>query len=249
MRWPLKAGVLHGSQVSSQGRMGFIKAQAHQVEGLATPGDGDLHARDKANAVVERRGPGLRQAIQGVVVGERHEAQAIARPRAASSEGGTTPSEAVECICRSTLISWGTILLLSRIPPNRLRRFIMPIHCLGADRPQIHESAYIAPGAQVVGRVALAANTTVWFNAVLRGDNDLLQIGAKTNIQDGAVLHADPDSPSQWVSVSRLATRPWSMAAPSRMRASLESRPSSSTALKLVPTASSGQAHSSRLAV
>jgi carbonic anhydrase/acetyltransferase-like protein (isoleucine patch superfamily) len=43
--------------------------------------------------------------------------------------------------------------------------------------------------------VALAANTTVWFNAVLRGDNDLLQIGAKTNIQDGAVLHADPGFP------------------------------------------------------
>ncbi len=71
----------------------------------------------------------------------------------------------------------------------------MPIHCLGADRPQIHETTYIAPGAQVVGHVALAANTTVWFNAVLRGDNDLLQIGAGTNIQDGAVLHADPGFP------------------------------------------------------
>ena len=71
----------------------------------------------------------------------------------------------------------------------------MPIHCLGADRPQIHETVYIAPGAQVVGRVALAANATVWFNAVLRGDNDLLQIGAGSNIQDGTVLHADPGFP------------------------------------------------------
>jgi carbonic anhydrase/acetyltransferase-like protein (isoleucine patch superfamily) len=43
--------------------------------------------------------------------------------------------------------------------------------------------------------VALSANTSVWFNAVLRGDNDLLQIGANTNIQDGAVLHADPGFP------------------------------------------------------
>lgn len=77
---PLKASVLHGTQVSSQGRMGLIKAQAHQVEGLATPSDGDFHARDKANAVVERRGLGLGQAIQGVVVGERHEAQAIGPP-------------------------------------------------------------------------------------------------------------------------------------------------------------------------
>ena len=71
----------------------------------------------------------------------------------------------------------------------------MPIYALGADRPQIHNTAYIAPGAQVVGRVALAADTTVWLNAVLRGDNDLLQIGAGSNIQDGAVLHADPGFP------------------------------------------------------
>ena len=59
----------------------------------------------------------------------------------------------------------------------------------------IHPSAFIARGAVVVGAVTLGANASVWFNAVLRGDSESLNIGAGSNIQDGAVCHADPGLP------------------------------------------------------
>ena len=54
---------------------------------------------------------------------------------------------------------------------------------------------WIAPGALVIGRVILRRNASVWFNAVLRGDNEPIEIGENSNVQDGAVLHTDPGSP------------------------------------------------------
>jgi carbonic anhydrase/acetyltransferase-like protein (isoleucine patch superfamily) len=51
---------------------------------------------------------------------------------------------------------------------------------------------YIAPNATVIGSVVLEPDTSVWFNAVLRGDNDVIMLGARSNVQDGAVLHTDP---------------------------------------------------------
>jgi carbonic anhydrase/acetyltransferase-like protein (isoleucine patch superfamily) len=54
---------------------------------------------------------------------------------------------------------------------------------------------YIAPGACVIGDVVLETGASVWFNAVLRGDNERITIGAGTNIQDGCVLHTDPGFP------------------------------------------------------
>jgi carbonic anhydrase/acetyltransferase-like protein (isoleucine patch superfamily) len=63
-------------------------------------------------------------------------------------------------------------------------------------RPElVHASAFIAPGAVVVGDVTLEEETSVWFCAVLRGDTDSIRVGRGSNIQDGAVLHADPGSP------------------------------------------------------
>ena len=59
----------------------------------------------------------------------------------------------------------------------------------------MHASAFIAAGAVVVGAVTLAADSSVWFNAVLRGDTEPLTIGAGSNIQDGAICHADPGLP------------------------------------------------------
>ena len=59
----------------------------------------------------------------------------------------------------------------------------------------IHPSVFIAAGAIVIGDVTLAADASVWFNAVLRGDSESLRIGAGSNIQDGAVGHADPGFP------------------------------------------------------
>lgn len=57
------------------------------------------------------------------------------------------------------------------------------------------ERHYIAGNAAVIGTVILEENVSVWFNAVLRGDNDLIHIGANSNIQDGAVLHTDRGLP------------------------------------------------------
>ncbi|MCC7023785.1 MAG: gamma carbonic anhydrase family protein [Thermomicrobiales bacterium] len=71
----------------------------------------------------------------------------------------------------------------------------MPIHTLGERRPTIDATAYVADGAQVIGDVLLAPDSSVWFNAVLRGDTERISIGAGSNIQDGAILHADPGFP------------------------------------------------------
>lgn len=57
------------------------------------------------------------------------------------------------------------------------------------------ENYWIAPNATVIGSVVLGNNATIWFNAVLRADNDTITIGDGTNIQDGAVLHVDPGVP------------------------------------------------------
>ena len=62
-------------------------------------------------------------------------------------------------------------------------------------RPQVHASAFVAPSADLIGRVVLAANSSVWFGAVLRGDTETITVGEGSNVQDGAVLHADPGFP------------------------------------------------------
>ncbi|NDJ53547.1 MAG: gamma carbonic anhydrase family protein [Chloroflexi bacterium] len=59
----------------------------------------------------------------------------------------------------------------------------------------IDPSAFVAPGAIIVGDVTIGAASSVWFNAVLRGDSDQIQIGQRCNIQDGAILHVDPGFP------------------------------------------------------
>lgn len=61
--------------------------------------------------------------------------------------------------------------------------------------PQIHDSAYVAPGAVVIGDVTIEADASIWFNAVLRGDREPIVIGAGSNVQDGAVVHTDPGYP------------------------------------------------------
>ncbi len=71
----------------------------------------------------------------------------------------------------------------------------MPVYQLGDDRPDIGEDVFIAPNAQVIGRVRLGRGASVWFGAVIRGDNEWIEIGAETNIQDNAVLHSDAGLP------------------------------------------------------
>jgi carbonic anhydrase/acetyltransferase-like protein (isoleucine patch superfamily) len=67
----------------------------------------------------------------------------------------------------------------------------MPTYAIGAKRPQLADSVWIAPNATVIGDVRLARNVSIWWNTVLRGDNDPITIGENTNIQDGSVLHTD----------------------------------------------------------
>jgi gamma-carbonic anhydrase len=63
-------------------------------------------------------------------------------------------------------------------------------------RPQqIDPSVFIAPGAVVIGDVTIGERSSVWFNAVIRGDVAAIRIGRRTNVQDGCVLHADLDVP------------------------------------------------------
>jgi carbonic anhydrase/acetyltransferase-like protein (isoleucine patch superfamily) len=69
------------------------------------------------------------------------------------------------------------------------------IYRIGNDIPEIHESVFIAESADVMGKVVLKKNASVWFNAVIRGDCDLIEVGERSNIQDGAVLHSDPGQP------------------------------------------------------
>lgn len=71
----------------------------------------------------------------------------------------------------------------------------MAIYQYGEHRPQIGEEVYVAETADVIGQVTLERKANVWYQAVLRGDTDHLHVGEESNIQDGAVLHADPGFP------------------------------------------------------
>ncbi len=71
----------------------------------------------------------------------------------------------------------------------------MALYELDGSTPQVAESAWVADSAEVMGNVHLAADTSIWFGAVLRGDNDPITIGAGTNVQDGSVLHSDFGQP------------------------------------------------------
>jgi carbonic anhydrase/acetyltransferase-like protein (isoleucine patch superfamily) len=71
----------------------------------------------------------------------------------------------------------------------------MAIYRLGDDSPRIADSAWVADSAQVIGRVELAEDSSVWFGAILRGDNEWMRIGHGSNVQDGTVMHSDPGFP------------------------------------------------------
>lgn len=73
----------------------------------------------------------------------------------------------------------------------------MTIYALGDSKPQLPPQGdyWVAPSASVIGNVILHPNASVWFGAVLRGDNDPITVGPDSNIQDGSVLHTDMGSP------------------------------------------------------
>jgi carbonic anhydrase/acetyltransferase-like protein (isoleucine patch superfamily) len=71
----------------------------------------------------------------------------------------------------------------------------MAVYQLDALTPQIADSAWVADNAQVMGDVQMAADSSVWFSSVVRGDTATIHIGEGSNIQDGSVLHADHGVP------------------------------------------------------
>ena len=71
----------------------------------------------------------------------------------------------------------------------------MTIYAYKDRTPELADDAWVAPGAHVVGSVQLAASSSVWFGAVLRGDNEPIRIGERSNVQEGAVLHTDMGFP------------------------------------------------------
>lgn len=66
---------------------------------------------------------------------------------------------------------------------------------LGDARVETDPQSWVAPNATLIGKVKLEAGASVWFNAVLRGDNELIHIGENSNVQDGTVMHTDMGSP------------------------------------------------------
>lgn len=71
------------------------------------------------------------------------------------------------------------------------------LYVLGERVPEVAHDVYVAPSADVIGTVRLGAGSSVWFQVVLRGDSDWIEIGEGTNIQDASVIHTDEGAPTR----------------------------------------------------
>lgn len=69
------------------------------------------------------------------------------------------------------------------------------IAAINGKAPQIHPSAFIAPGCRIIGDVEVGPDASIWYNCVLRADVNRIVVGARTNIQDGTVVHCDSAKP------------------------------------------------------
>ncbi len=69
------------------------------------------------------------------------------------------------------------------------------LYALGDHVPQVHPEAWVAPTAVLIGKVVVEKNASVWFGAVLRGDNETITVGEGSNVQENCVLHTDPGYP------------------------------------------------------
>jgi carbonic anhydrase/acetyltransferase-like protein (isoleucine patch superfamily) len=67
-----------------------------------------------------------------------------------------------------------------------------PLYSLDGVSPRVAADAWIAPTAAVIGNVEIGPQASVWFHCLLRGDTNLIRVGARTNIQDGTIVHVDP---------------------------------------------------------
>lgn len=117
------------------------------------------------------------------------------RPGLQPGIGSSDPRKTIEKMSRSSDSGWPT-------PPEGIAaRPTVPYpedHCdweAIRTAPWVDPTAWIAPGAVVLGRVRLKARSSVWYGCVLRGDAESIEVGEETNVQDGAILHVDPGCP------------------------------------------------------
>lgn len=71
----------------------------------------------------------------------------------------------------------------------------MTLYALDGVAPEVHESAWVAPDANLIGRIVLEEDSSVWFGCTLRGDNEEIRLGAGSNIQENVVCHTDMGYP------------------------------------------------------
>lgn len=71
----------------------------------------------------------------------------------------------------------------------------MTLLTFGGKTPRVDPAAFVAPGARLIGDVEIGAQASIWYNCVLRGDVNRIRVGARTNIQDGSVVHVDSPKP------------------------------------------------------
>lgn len=71
----------------------------------------------------------------------------------------------------------------------------MPIYQFNDQAPEINAASYIADSANIIGKVKIEANASIWFDVTIRGDNELITVCENSNIQEGCILHTDPGFP------------------------------------------------------
>ncbi|NVK13337.1 MAG: gamma carbonic anhydrase family protein [Rhodobacteraceae bacterium] len=71
----------------------------------------------------------------------------------------------------------------------------MTLYALGADQPQIHEDTWVAPDANLIGKVVMEAGSSIWFGVTIRADHEEIRIGEGTNVQENVVMHIDAGYP------------------------------------------------------
>jgi carbonic anhydrase/acetyltransferase-like protein (isoleucine patch superfamily) len=74
-------------------------------------------------------------------------------------------------------------------------RNFMAIYQLGEYAPEIDSSSYVTDSANIIGKVRVEANASIWFDVTIRGDNELITVGENSNVQEGCILHTDPGYP------------------------------------------------------
>jgi len=116
-----------------------------------------------------------------------------------------TECEEADAVADTTVDATTLLITLSSVshcrrawrknPERERRNYRMTIYALKEARPRFGDGCWIADNASVIGRVEAGSNVSIWFNVVIRGDNEPIVIGDNSNIQDGSVLHNDAGVP------------------------------------------------------